>query len=201
MARGTSFTLLIVVAVAACVGDDPKPAGTTPGADGGTSSSSSGGGPTGTNLAENGGFENGCAAPLFDSNGELSSDPSGKTGKACKVCRTPGGEPSLYFYAPIDVKPKIGETYEVSVLVRKAPGIESGGNSQISIGGVDSSNSFNDDGALANGPTAITDEWKEAKVSWTVAKDGADRARVDLGLPQAVDGICFLVEDLFVTKK
>lgn len=190
---------LVVAAAAACVGEDPDTRDTAPPTDGGTTSS---GGPTGTNLVENGGFENGCGEPLFFTNGAIASDATAKTGgKSCEVCRTPGGEPSLYLYARLDVKPKVGETYEVSAWMRKAPGIESGGDSQISFGGVDTGGSFNDDGASANGPVAVTDEWKEAKVTWTVAKDGADRARIDIGLPQAADGVCFLVDDLFATKK
>lgn len=188
-----------MLGAAACVGDDPDTTRATPAVDGGSSSS---GGPLGTNLAENGGFENGCGGPLFFTNGEMSSDATAKSGgKSCKVCRTPGGEPSLYLYARLEVKPKAGEVYDVSAWMRKAPGIESGGSSFIAVGGLDSGDSSNDDGASANGPVAVTDEWKEAKVTWTVAKDGADRARVDIGLPQADDGVCFLVDDLVVTKK
>ena len=170
---------------------------TTPSADAGSS-----GGPTNTGLVENGGFENGCE-PLFTSNGALTSDTTARTGaKSCKLCRTPGGEPSLYLYARLgNVNPKAGDIYDVSAWMRKAPGVDSGGNSLIAIASLDSTGSVNGDGASANGPDAITDVWKEAKVSWTVAKADGEIARVDIGLPSAADNVCFLIDDLTVTKR
>lgn len=200
MARGISFAFLIVVAAAACtacVGEDPNSVPTTPASDGGSS-----GGPANTGLVENGGFENGCDT-LFTSNGALTSDSTAKTGaKSCKLCRTPGGEPSLYLYARLGkVNPKVGDTYDVSAWMRKAPGSESGGNSQIAIASLDSTGSPTGDGTTGNGPDAITDEWKEAKLSWTVAKADGQIARVDIGLPSAADNVCILIDDLTVTRR
>jgi hypothetical protein len=197
VARGISFSFLIVAAlVAACVGDDPATPSATPAVDGGSS-----GGPADTGLVENGSFENGCGEPLFYSNGAITSDSTGRTGgKSCKLCRTPGGEPTLYLYARLDLVPKVGDAYEVSAWMRKAPGIESGGNSQIAIGGVDANESQNGDFGGADGPSALTDVWKEARATWTVSKSDGVKARIDLGLPAAPDNVCFLVDDLSVKK-
>jgi hypothetical protein len=198
VARGISFALLILVAVSACVGDDPPtPSTTTTPVDGGSS-----GGPADTGLVENGSFENGCGEPLFSSNGAITPDSTtAKTGgKSCKLCRTPGGEPSLYFYARLDVQPKVGEVYEVSAWMRKAPGIESGGDGEIAIGGLDVNGSQNGDSGSGAGLSAITDTWKEAKATWTVARDDGVKVRVVVGLPAAADNVCFLVDDLSVKK-
>ena len=197
MARGISFAFLIVAAAAACVGEDPDSVPTTPTGDGGSS-----GAPADTGLVENGGFENGCE-PLFTSNGAMTSDTTAKTGgKSCKLCRTPGGEASLYLYARLGkVNPKVGDVYDVSAWMRKAPGAESGVNSAIFIAGIDSTGSVNGDGANGNGPDAITDTWKEAKLSWTVARADGEIARVDIGLPSAAANVCFLIDDLTVTKR
>lgn len=197
MVRGISFVVLTSAALAAgCVGDNPDASTPAPANEAGSNA------PPNTGLVENGTFENGCGEPLFFSNGAMSSDPTAKTGaKSCKLCRTPGGEPSLYLYARLgNVKPKVGETYVVSAWMRKAPGIDSGGNSLIAIGGLDSGGSVNGDGEPTNGPDAITDVWKEATTTWTVKMDAAI-ARVDIGLPQAADNVCFLVDDLSVTLK
>lgn len=198
MARGILFSILTVVAAAACVGDDPDTgSGTTPAPDaGGTTGPFNGGG------VEDGSFENGCS--LVTSNGEITPDSTPQLahtgGKTCKLCRTPGGEPSLYLYARFNLEAKVDEVYEVSAWMRKVPGVESGGDTQITINGVGSDQSLVGKGAEANGPDAITDVWKEAKVTWTVTEAVA-RARIDLGVPQATDNICFLVDDLSVKKK
>jgi hypothetical protein len=198
VARGLPFAFLTVAALAACVGEDPDTTAASQGPDGGSSSS----GVISGNLVEDSSFENGCSG--ITSNGELTSDSSqglARTGaKACKVCRTPGGEPTLYVYARVDVTPKVDEVYDVSAWMRKVPGVEGGREDKISINGIDSGGSANDDGFLANGPESISDEWKFASLTWTVRKD-ADRARVDLGLPAAADNVCFLVDDLTVKRK
>jgi hypothetical protein len=190
------------VAFGGCVGDDPDTS-PAPVSDGGTSSS---GGQAGDNLVEGGGFENGCGEPVFASNGGplTSFTEFGKTGaKACKVCRATGSaEPSLYLYARLDLRPKAGEVYAVSAFVRRAPGAETNGDTQISISGIDVGGSVMEGNKTgANGPKIIGDEWKPAEVTWTVAQDGADSVRVDFGIPQAAEGNCFLVDDLVVVRK
>lgn len=200
MARGISFAFLIVAAVAACVGEDPDVPATTPGPDGGSSSS---GGLVG-NLIVDGSFENGCAAISTNGGRPPESDSTPKLahtgGKTCKVCRMPGAEPSLYIYAVVDDAPKVNAVYEVSAWVRKVPGVESGGNSQMTIIGLDPGDAVNGDGQAVDGPETISDVWQEARLTWTVTKDAA-QARVDLGIPQAPDNICFLVDDLYVKRK
>lgn len=193
-----------LVAVAACVGESPDTNGTTPsGNDGGTSSS---GGSSGTNLADNGGFENGC--PSGTSSADITTEIQiVNTGaKACKVC-SKGTEAGYILELTVDVQAKKGDVYRVSASMRKAPDVAAGNGSLVSVIAIDSGGSPIErspgipEGASTPGPQVSDTGYKEAGADWTVGSDGVSRVRIDVGHQGGAAGECFLVDDVSLTKK
>jgi hypothetical protein len=199
VARGISFVFLFVAAVSpiagACVGDDPDSTGSTPTADGGTSSS---GGPSGTGLVDNGGFENGCPPSTSSAEITVETDTKRTGGKACKVC-SKGTEAGYQLELTVDVPAKVGEVYRVSAWMRKAPSVEPGNGSLVSVIAIENSSPIEGEGAAGTGPLVTTD-WKEGFAEWTVSRAGVSRVRIDVGHQGGTAGQCFLVDDVALVK-
>jgi hypothetical protein len=153
------------------------------------------------NLIVNGGFEQGCVAPWISWQGTLADSGVAHSGNnACLVCLTPGftdyslDESNGGFVST----PRLGDTYLAEAWVRLPP---NGSPQQSMIHQRVWDPNYN---ALANAdsPAAVlTQSWQPISVTYTVGVSGGAWLNVYVSASQAVNGDCFLVDDVALYKQ
>jgi hypothetical protein len=141
------------------------------------------------NLLANGDFELGCAA-WTASNGDLTSEPIGRNGKACRVCKTTGAN-SYELLTVVAHPTSAGQKYVAEAYLRAAPGADASTSTSSRVLVLDSNSTPIQAGQPSSGPVPI-DQWQSISALISVTVDGGVRLYF---VVNASGGSCFLIDD------